>query len=78
MDHKQTQDSIKATATNLIKKHKNMIVRHGGFGIDELAMRHAIVSVNQIRSIVSTDWGIWYWSEVRKQIKDKLKRKING
>jgi len=70
----ETQKSINATTRNLVKKHRNMIAKYSNdyANMDELAVKHALVSANQIISICSTDWGISYWSRVRKQIKSKL------
>jgi len=75
----ETEKSIKATANNLISKHGRMIIQHSayhhyddnGINTNELAIKHAIVSVNQILSVVSTNWGTMYWGGVLKQIKKK-------
>lgn len=70
-----TQKSIEKTADNLIKKHRRMIDTYAPikWPAHELSIKHAIVSVNQILSIVSTNWGISYWHGVKKQIKSKIK-----
>ena len=71
-----TQKSIKDSANNLIKKHRNMIAKYSSdyANLDKLSKKCAIVSVNQILSVISTDWGIMYGSAVRKVIKSKQRQ----
>lgn len=70
---KNTQAGIKDTVRNLIARHQGSIDRYSDYNLNSHeAKRHAIVSVNQILSIVSTDWAIAYWSEVKRQIKSKI------
>lgn len=68
-----TQTSIKATARNLIKKHRNMIAKYSSdyATMDNLALRNSIVTVNEILNVATSDWGTYYWGQVKRQIKSK-------
>lgn len=71
---KDTMASIKATARNLIAKHRRMAKKYGiAIHYDkELVIRHAIVTVNEKLSGAVNPWPIAYWGEVKRVIKSKL------